>query len=455
MVMVRDSANLLKRFLSDFSLEGVVAGMVFRLVLAFICHRGRMSCSVASGMIATEPIHRSQMTRFLARSRWKKMDINNPARKRLLAMESRRGKFVIVVDGTLVGQSGKKAENTYSTGNRNKRSRKKGARYGKYKHAPRSCHQFTFCLLITSSGYRIPYQIPHYTKKYCEQNGLTPQSTTQAAASLIEQIELPKATEVYVLGDTAYDAQVVHEVCAKKGYFWISPVNTSRVFEGTKGNRPEVRSRLKDWCHLSLKTIKIHSSKSEYAGYRRLSRWRIGSKVKPRTYYAHLETRQVRSVGKVNLVYSTTKQELKKATPDDVKILMTNAMHLSLSQVIDLYSVRWQIELFFKEIKSRLGFDQYRFQKFSEVEGWVTLAITTVLFLETLRAQQMARRDLPKKQREWWSMQRLHGLCEAFIQMTEANELKYISTRIKTSGGVAKLKRLLLNRSPKEYQHAA
>jgi len=123
--------------------------------------------------------------------------------------------------------------------------------------------------------------------------------------------------------------------------------------------------------------------------------------------------------------------------------------------VIDLYSIRWQIELFFKALKSRLGFDHYRFQKFSEVEGWVMLAITTAIFLETLRAQQMGRRDLTKKQREWWSMQRLHGLCEAFIQMTEANELKYISERIKTSGGVAKLKRLLLNRSPKEYQHAA
>lgn len=69
--------------------------------------------------------------------------------------------------------------------------------------------------------------------------------------------------------------------------------------------------------------------------------------------------------------YSATKPNLTKATPDDVKILMTNAMHLSLSQIIDLYTIRWQIELFFKELKSRLGFDQYRFKSFSEVEGWV------------------------------------------------------------------------------------
>jgi hypothetical protein len=39
------------------------------------------------------------------------------------------------------------------------------------------------------------------------------------------------------------------------------------------------------------------------------------------------------------------KPNLEKATPDDVKILMTNATKLSVSEVIELYSVRWQIEI--------------------------------------------------------------------------------------------------------------
>lgn len=455
MVMVRESTGLLKGFLQNFGLGDFWNAMAMRIVLAFICHRGRMSCSWAAGTIASEPVHRSQVTRFLARSRWKKMNINDPIRKQLLALEKRKGAFLILVDGTLVGQSGKLTENTYSTGNRSKRPRKKGSRYGKYKHAPRSCHQFIFCLLITPSGHRIPYYLPHYTKEYCKEHNIEPISTTQAAARLVEQIELPKGAEVYVMGDTAYDSEEFHSVCDKKGFYWINPVNSSRVFAGPHGRRPQVRTRLKNWKSLKPKSIKIHPSTSEYASYRRLSRWRIGSKLKPRIYYAHRETRDVHSVGKVQLVYSTTKSNLTKATPDDVKILMTNAMHLTLPQIIDLYSIRWQIEIFFKELKSRLGFSQYRFKRFSEVEGWVTLALTTVLFLETLRAKQLTRRDLTKPQRLWWSTQRLHGLSEAFIQMTEANELKYISERIKTPGGIAKLKRLLHNTSPREYRMAA
>ena len=455
MVMVKDSAGLLKGFLQDLGLGDFWTTMAMRIVLAFVFHRGRMSCSFAAGTITSEPVHRSQVTRFLARSRWKKTGINDPLRKRLFEMEKRKGVFIIVVDGTLVGQAGKLTENTYSTGNKSKRPRKKGSRYNKNKNAPRSCHQFVFCVLITPSGHRIPHYLPHLTKEYCEEHGITPISTTQSAARLVEQIELPKGAEVYVLGDTAFDSAEFHEVCDKKGFYWINPVNSSRVFVGPKGNRPQVRTRLKDWNCLSLKSVKINMSTSEYAPYRRLSRWRIGSKMKPRIYYAHRETREVHSVGKVQLVYSTTKQHLTEATPDNVKILMTNAMHLSLSQIIDLYCLRWQIELFFKELKSRLGFDEYRFKSFSEVEGWVTLAVTTVLFLETLRAKQMARRDLTKEQRQWWSMQRMHGLGEAFIQMTEANELKYISDRTKTPGGITKLKRLLLNSSPQEYRHAA
>ena len=261
MVMVRESTGLLKGYLQDLGLGDFWTAMALRIVLAFVFHRGRMSCSYAAGTIASEPVDRSQVTR--------------------------KGAFMVLVDGTLVGQAG------------------------------------------------------------------------------------------------------------------------------------------------------------------------MGSKMKPRIYYAYKETPDVHSVGKVQLVYSATKPNLTKATPDDVKILMTNAMHLSLTQIIDLYTIRWQMELFFKELKSRLGFDQYRFKSFSEVEGWVTLAVTTVLFLETTRAKQMARRDLTKEQRQWWSMQRLHGLGEAFIQMTEANELKYISERIKTPAGVAKLKRMLLNTSPTEYRHAA
>jgi len=265
---------------------------------------------------------------------------------------------------------------------------------------------------------------------------------------------LPEDAEVIVLGDTAYDAKVVRVACDERNDQWIFPANSERVYEGPKGQRPKVRSRLKDWTSLSLKTIRLRASTGKYAGYRRLSRWRIGPKMKPRVYHAHQEIQDVRSVGRVQLVFSTMKANLKKATPDDVKILMTNALDKSTSEIIELYSLRWQIELFFKELKSTLGFNQYRFERFEAVEAWVNIALTTVLYLEWHRAKQLKRRDLSSEAKRWWRMQRLHGLCEAFQQQIERNELKYISDRLKTPGGIAKMKRVLKNAFASEYRTA-
>ncbi len=76
---------------------------------------------------------------------------------------------------------------------------------------------------------------------------------------------------------------------------------------------------------------------------------------------------------------------------------MTNAVNLSVREVIELYSLRWQIELFFKELKSTLGLAQYSFKDFRAVETWVELAITTVLYLEDLRITRMNDRRLSQR----------------------------------------------------------
>ena len=455
MVIVMESAAALKGFIAQTGLGESARMMVLRVVLAFIGHRGRMSCSQASGSVASRPVHRGELSRFLARPRRQKHNFNPRLRAILLAKEMKRGGFVFLIDATLVSQAGKKTEGTFSTNNRQRiGQKKKHVRYNKKKVVYKKCHSFTFGLLITPSGMRIPFQIPHYTHEYCAQYSLTHRSTAESAAELIRTLPLPVGAEVTVIGDTAYDAEVVQKACAARGYTWIMPANPERVYQGPRGRRPKVRSRLQDWTSLSLATIRLQASTGKYAGYRRLSKWRVGPKQKARVYYAHQEEREVRSVGRVQLVFSTMKANLSKATPDDVKILMTNATHLSVREVIELYSLRWQIELFFKELKSTLGFDQYRFQKFAAVCAWAELAVTTVLFLEHERAQRLRDRRLSAERRAWWAAQRTHGLCAAFRQECANQELRYLSARLKSKGGIAKLQRLLANATPPEFRTA-
>jgi hypothetical protein len=454
MVIVSESAAALKGFIARTGLSELARGMVLRMALAFVGHRGRMSCSQAAVSVASDNRHRGELTRFLARPRWQKHNFNGPLRAALLAKESKRGKFLFLIDATLVSQAGKLTQNTFSTNNYNRGRRTKFRRYGKQKIVYKKCHSFTFGLLITPSGIRIPFEIPHYTKEYCAEHGMVHRTTAEAAAEMIRTLPLPSGAEVTVIGDTAYDAEVVQRVCAERGYMWIMPANPERVYQGAPGQRPKLRSRLKDWTSLSLQTIRLRASTGQYAEYRRLSKWRVGPKQKPRVYYAYQEKLEVRSVGRVQLVFSTMKPNLSAATPDDVKILMTNALHLSVREVIELYSLRWQIELFFKELKSTLGFDQYRFQSFAAVRAWAELAIATVLFLEYERAQRLQDRRLSEERHAWWAAQRLHGLCAAFREECAGRELKYLSQRLKTPGGIAKLQRLLAAATPPEFRTA-
>ena len=255
-----------------------------------------------------------------------------------------------------------------------------------------------------------------------------------------------------MLGDTAYDAEVVRDACQARKYSWIVPCNPERVLAGPKGQRPKVRSLLKDWATWSRRTIRLAPGQGPYAVYRRLSPHRIGPKAKLRTYDVHEERQKVHSIGEVRLVFSTTKNDLETATPDDVKILMTNDLKLKVRDVVELYSLRWQIELFFKELKSTLGFHQYQFQNFEAVEGWSELALTTFLYLERYRVQQLSRRDLSDEKKRWWQRQRTYGLCQAVRLASEENELKFIADRLETPGGTQKLKRIIRNSFPMEYR---
>lgn len=97
MIIVTESAAALTRFIARTSLKPLAQAFVLRMALAFILHRGRMSCSQAAGSIASEIFHRGQLTRFLARPRWQREDFNAPLRQALLQRETGKGKFFLTV----------------------------------------------------------------------------------------------------------------------------------------------------------------------------------------------------------------------------------------------------------------------------------------------------------------------------------------------------------------------
>jgi hypothetical protein len=411
-----------------------------------------MSASQASGAIRSEPRHRAQICRFLGRKALRQRPLLPPLQAMLLALEPNPGRFLFLIDQTLSSQQGDQTENTYSTGNRRRRPRK-GVRYNKYKHARKRCHCFVMGLLLTPSGTRIPFRRCYYTKEYCAHKGMDYRKQTELAAEMIRALPLPAGADVVVLGDTAFDAEVIRQACDERKYSWIVPMNPERVLAGRKP-RPKVRSLAKELQAGQFQVIRLHQNRGPYVAMRRRSVYRVGPKAKSRVYYAHAENRDVHSVGNVRLVFSTREQPHAGNRPEVQKILMSNNLDWGAAELVELYDLRWQIELFFKELKSTLGFDQYRFRRFEPVEGWLELTLVTFLYLEWHRVGKLRRSTLTAEQKERWRYQRTYGLCVAMRRESEASDMKYLLRALRTPGGIRRLQRKLDQATPVEYRSA-
>jgi Transposase DDE domain len=452
-LIMQDALPLFKSFLKPVSLRQRARQLVVRCVIAFLMHLGKMSASRIAGAVRSDARHRAQVSRFMGRGYWRRCDPLGQLRAQLLEMEARQGTFVFDIDQTYCGQQGKLTENTIVRGEKSKRAKKSKNKQKRKTYARRSCHCFVMGLLITPSGIRLPFSVSYYTEAYCKAKKIAHRKQTELAAQLIRQLPLPPEARVVVLGDTAFDAEAIRIACEERKYRWIVPINPERVFAGEKP-RPKVSSLSENLTADQMVRLEVHPGKGKYVDYRRISRYRIGPKFKPRTYYVHEESRDVHSVGKVRLYFSTTKAPAQGHRVEVQKILMTNDEKLSLRDVIELYQLRWQIELFFKELKSTLGLHHYRFKEFEKVETWVTLALVTFVYLEWIRARKLKQKSLKKKEREWWQAQRTYGLALAVRQDAEQRELKLLAEKIETPNGRKVLAKQLRQSHPKEYRAA-
>ena len=451
MVMMQDALPKLKEFVGQAKLNVDRESLVIRMLVAFLMHRGRMSAAQAAGAVRTEPRHRAQLGRFLGRRFWQSVEILATLQKAVLVLSAPQGTYLFAVDQTYCSQQGHRTSNAFRMGKKSS-GKRPGKRQTGYVLGRKQCHCFVMGLLITPEGIRVPFFKSYYTKDYCREKGLAYRRQTELAADLIRELPPPRGADVIVLGDTAFDAEPIQSACVECRYRWIVPINSERVLAGPKP-RPKVWSLASEFSADQFTPIRLHPGTGPFAVQRRASRYRVGPKAKPRIFHVHQERRDVHSVGRVRLVFSTRTRPQGR-TVEVHKVLMTNDQTLSVAKIVELYDLRWQIELFFKELKSTLGMHQYRFRRFDAVRQWVELALLAFLYLEWYRARELRRRNLSPEHRRWWERQRTYGLCQAVRQLTERNEIRLLARQLTTPRGIRKIQRILEQACQPEYRLA-
>jgi hypothetical protein len=449
-VIFPTSLPKIKTFLRPAHLSAATIGLLVRLLTAFCQHPGRMSADAAAGAVRSQRRHRAQLARFLARSHWSRdWALLHDVAALLLQRETRTaGPWLFLLDQTYCGQQGQKTENTFHCGNRTRRPHK-GRRYQKRRCAKRSGHAFVMGLLLTPSGLRIPCCRCYYTQDYCRAHGTAYRKQPQLAAELIDQLAVPAGATVVVLGDTAFEARDIRAACARRGFVWIVPLNPERVLAGAKP-RAKVRSLAEGWTADDYQAVRLVPGQGVTAAQQRAASCRVGPHAKARTFWVHAERRAVHNVGEVLLVFSTTEPPRPGPVVPVQKILMTNGVGWTAADVVERYSLRWQVELFFKELKSTLGLHQYRFRRFAAVAGWVQACLVAFCYLEWYRAEQLGRSDRSEKEKGWWRWQRSHGIARRLMQEAEEADLVQLWRGSGSRSGLRRLRRILRQALPPE-----
>lgn len=115
--------------------------------------------------------------------------------------------------------------------------------------------------------------------------------------------------------------------------------------------------------------------------------WITRSDGRRRVYWVYLKHACLRHVGDVTIVLS---KQRRNDGPSATIIIVTNLPHVTSREVVALYTRRWTVELFIKEVKGVVGLGEAQVTKDPKrIERSVALSLMAYLLLITCRAKDI------------------------------------------------------------------
>lgn len=270
--------------------------------------------------------HRTRFNNFFLVGRWNSEELLREKAKELLAaLKPRKGEVIyLLIDDSKKGKRGKKMDAVSYI-------------YDSVTGRKILGHQYVKATL-KFRGYVIPFAIRLYVKdKDCPSLGLEFKKTTQLAAQIISEFEVPEGVKVRVLFDSYYLCPTVVKACRRKGFYFVSTLKSNRnLFKnGRKLKAGKYGKNLFGRIEKKSFIMRKESGKVNYT-------------------YVAAGWLEVSDMGKLHVVFS------RKDRGKGILGIVTDDPELSMVGIIKAYNERWSIEVFFKDAKQLLGLGQYQ-----------------------------------------------------------------------------------------------
>jgi len=305
-----------------------------------------------------------------------------------------------------------------------------------YKKGYTSCHFFVMGILyFPDTGARIPLPRRLYrTKSYCRKHGYKYRTQIQLAENMMRYANLPDDMEVIVLFDTFFSSESFIKLLRRKGYHFVCSVKYNRVVLATgKQLKAIIEQRISKGQLNTRVDVRVPSKRSRY-GHKSAQRYET------KKYVTYTEKFSISKMGDVQIVFSRKADDEKSL----MKYIATDMLSLTTHQILMIYSYRWQIELFFKELKSYLGLSDYQVLSFRSIIRHVDIVIMAFMYLEHLRLCKLKKNPTDKH----WLYARTLQMSYVLQHEVRMTNLGFIKRAIKKDGNLDKLELELLEKAP-------
>jgi hypothetical protein len=122
---------------------------------------------------------------------------------------------------------------------------------------------------------------------------------------------------------------------------------------------------------------------------------------------------------------------------------VTNDLRLGPRRVIEYYELRWQIEVFFRELKGQLGLQDYAGTQFASFERYVALVLLGYLVLVYQRLRGLRGQAEREEPRGGWAVARTTALLRQVHREAVRADLRWVERRPETPGGRRQMRKAL------------